>query len=81
MARCVASLPTRTARQEVQVERQISTSADHWWRSRRPSAGVVSQKSRIGPVHQKIRELLMRIFLRMFGSKSDRWLYEYNIDR
>ena len=29
---------------------------------------------------EKIREFMMRIFLRLFGSKSDRWLYDYSID-
>jgi hypothetical protein len=37
-------------------------------------------KEIVGPVQQKIREFIMWIFLRMFGRKSDRWLYEYSID-
>lgn len=37
-------------------------------------------KTVVGPLEQKIRELMMRVFVGLFGKNSDNWLFEYQID-
>jgi 2-polyprenyl-6-methoxyphenol hydroxylase-like FAD-dependent oxidoreductase len=57
-------------------------------RDRKPRAEKVVAEGRrrgrdkaiVGPARQKIRELMIRTFVRMFGRNADRWLYEYSID-
>lgn len=57
-------------------------------RDRKPRAERVVAEGRrrgedkriVGPVQQKIRELMIRMFVGLFGKNSDRWLYEYTID-
>jgi hypothetical protein len=36
-------------------------------------------KSIVGPLQQKLRELMIRVFIPLFGSKHDRWLYAYDV--
>jgi 2-polyprenyl-6-methoxyphenol hydroxylase-like FAD-dependent oxidoreductase len=69
-------------------ELDFKTAFARFERDRKPRAEKVVAEGRrrgkdkeiVGPVQQQIREFIMWIFLRMFGSKSDRWLYEYSID-
>ncbi|MGH6823539.1 MAG: FAD-dependent monooxygenase [Methylocella sp.] len=37
-------------------------------------------KTIVGPLEQKIRELMMRAVLRLFGKNADNWLWEHRID-
>ncbi|MGH6811774.1 MAG: FAD-dependent monooxygenase, partial [Methylocella sp.] len=37
-------------------------------------------KTIVGPLEQKIRELMMRVFLGLFGKNGDNWLWEHKID-
>jgi 2-polyprenyl-6-methoxyphenol hydroxylase-like FAD-dependent oxidoreductase len=36
-------------------------------------------KSIVSPWRQKLREFMIRVFVPLFGSKNDRWLYEYDV--
>jgi 2-polyprenyl-6-methoxyphenol hydroxylase-like FAD-dependent oxidoreductase len=57
-------------------------------RDRKPRAEKVVAEGRrrgddkaiVGPFQQTLRELMIRIFMRMIGRNSDRWLFEYSID-
>ncbi len=37
-------------------------------------------KTIVGPLEQKIRELMMRVVLGLFGKNADNWLWEHRID-
>jgi 2-polyprenyl-6-methoxyphenol hydroxylase-like FAD-dependent oxidoreductase len=60
---------------------------DMFERHRKPRAEKVvaegrrrgRDKSVVGPLQQKVRELMIRVFLPLFGRHGDRWLYDYEI--
>lgn len=38
-----------------------------------------ADKAIVGPLQQRLRELMIRLFVPLFGRTSDRWLHEYDI--
>jgi 2-polyprenyl-6-methoxyphenol hydroxylase-like FAD-dependent oxidoreductase len=57
-------------------------------RDRKPRAERVVAEGRrrgndkqiVGPVRQTMREIMIRIFVPLFGRSADRWLYDYDIE-
>jgi 2-polyprenyl-6-methoxyphenol hydroxylase-like FAD-dependent oxidoreductase len=78
--RCIGHPP---ARSQLRSEAAFETFESH----RKPRVEKVVAEGRrrgrdkaiVGPLQQKLRELMIRLSVPLFGRHGDRWLYDYEI--